>query len=715
MRITSNPGLQAIPFGAQYYRAPTPERSQWRADMSAMRSAGFNTIKIWAQWRWNQPAEDRFYFDDLDELMDLAGEHGLWVVINTILDCAPAWLYRKFPDSLMLRACGERVGPVTLGHRQIGGAPGPCFHHAEAARAGELFIETVVRRYASHPALLLWDLWNEPELTVGLLRDPRIENLVCYCENSKKAFGSWLESKYGSLDGLNHAWHRNYQDWDELELPTQPHTFTDMVDWRAFFIDTVTGNMETRVRAAKRSDPVHPVMCHTVPAPHFNPITCASDDWALSRCCDLFGNSIGSDPMAADTMRAAARGKTVINAEIHAIPGSTFGRPKPIGMEEMKRHLLVPLAHGIKGFLFWQYRPELLGAESPAWGLTGPDGKAAPWLADASRIGSAITSDSGFFLSAERPTPQVAILTSPVNQVFCWAASGSTRILDQSLAGAYRALYRANYSIDFIHPLDVVAGALEECAVLYAPLPYWYELETLDRIKDWVRDGGHLISECFFAAMDTDRGYHSVEVPGCGFSDVFGIVEGLVYPEAGVFDSYRWRAGGSGDRITFVLDRDVGSLSAGTQIAGFHVGTALVPSGAEVVARFPTGEPAVTIANYGRGTATMVGTMLGAAYAERSDEPAADLIAELVGSVGAAPMASVSPRGKVRVDMLESAGRRWIMLQNLRDEEVDAAVRLAPAPSEPPVEMLTSERATVVDGLLRVGLQPRQIKTFWDG
>lgn len=706
--------LHVIPFGSQYYRAPTPDRSEWKSDMASMCAAGFNTIKIWAQWRWNNPAEDRFYWDDLDELMDLASGAGLQVVINTILDCAPAWLYRRHPDCVMLRANGERVGPVTLGHRQIGGAPGPCFHHAEAMRAAERFIAAVVERYSSHPALLLWDLWNEPELTVGLLREPRIENLVCYCDNSRRAFVCWLERRYGSIEGLNEAWHRNYGSWNELELPIQPHAFKDMVDWRTFFVDTVTENMEMRARIAREHDKTHPVMCHTVPTPHFNPVTCGSDDWALARCCDLFGNSVGSDPMPADMMRSAARGKTVINAEIHAIPGSTFFRPAPAGFEEMKRHLLVPLAHGIKGFLFWQYRPELLGAESPAWGLTFPDGRPAPWLADVSRIGNAIVTESAFFLNAERAKPQVALFTSPDNQVFCWAASGAARTLDHSLAGAYRALHRANYSIDFLHPSDILSGVLEDHRVLYMPLPYWVDGEVLERIKLWVQAGGHLISECFIGAFDTASGLYSRVLPGMGLHELFEVAEGMVYPECGVFDSYSSRTEGAGRGIRFSLTCDIGGVPAGAEVPGFGVGVSLSPCSADVIARFPSGEPAMTTASFGAGTATLVGTMLGAAYSETGDARCADLMAGLVARHAADPIARVVPESSARVDVLSGDGKRWIMLQSLVGEETEVAVELPVAPRRAVVEMFTGERAQIKGGRIRTTLLPGQIKAFWD-
>ncbi len=73
-------------FGAQYYRAPTPESACWETDLGRMRDLGFNHIKFWAQWRWSHRSENEFYFDDLDRLMDLAHKNGLAVTINTIFE-----------------------------------------------------------------------------------------------------------------------------------------------------------------------------------------------------------------------------------------------------------------------------------------------------------------------------------------------------------------------------------------------------------------------------------------------------------------------------------------------------------------------------------------------------------------------------------------------------------------------------------------------------
>ena len=212
-----------IPFGAQYYRAPTPNPSQWERDIANIREHGFNTIKIWAQWRWNHPKLNSFYFGDLDELMDISARNNIKVVINIIMDVAPAWFYVSHPDSLMITCDGRKVYPQTVGCRQIGGTPGPCFNHPAAKEQKRRFIRELSKRYHNHPALYMWDLWNEPEMSVSVLREPKTADLLCYCDNCKKDFVSWLKDKYGSMEMLNSVWGRNYNNWDELEQIGRAH------------------------------------------------------------------------------------------------------------------------------------------------------------------------------------------------------------------------------------------------------------------------------------------------------------------------------------------------------------------------------------------------------------------------------------------------------------------------------------------------------------
>jgi beta-galactosidase len=208
-------------FGSQYYRAPTPEPTCWETDFRRMRELGFNAVKYFVQWRWSHRAPGRFYFEDLDRLMDLAAEHGLGVTLNFIMDVSPIWLFDTYPDAKQIDYSGRPVEPYVVGHRQVGGHPGPCYRHPGALVKRQRFVAAAVEHFCAHSAMQMWDVWNEPELCFPQ-RTPNLSNMVCYCPHCGAGFRSWLQAKYGSLEHLNDVWGRCYEAWEQVELPRMP-------------------------------------------------------------------------------------------------------------------------------------------------------------------------------------------------------------------------------------------------------------------------------------------------------------------------------------------------------------------------------------------------------------------------------------------------------------------------------------------------------------
>lgn len=79
-----------------------------------MRELGMNAVKLWVQWRWSHRRGDRFQFDDVDRLMDLAAENRLGVTLNVIFDVTPVWLFEEFPDARQVNARGQVILPSPL-------------------------------------------------------------------------------------------------------------------------------------------------------------------------------------------------------------------------------------------------------------------------------------------------------------------------------------------------------------------------------------------------------------------------------------------------------------------------------------------------------------------------------------------------------------------------------------------------------------------------
>ena len=654
--------LTFIPFGAQYYRAPTPLEEDWLRDLTSFRDHGFNTVKLWAQWGWNMPKEEQFDFSDLDRLMDICRDLGLRVVINIIYDVAPHWFNKKYPESFMITSSGRILRPQSISCRQIGGAPGPCLHHPQGIECRRRFTEAVAQRYADHLAMFCWDLWNEPELTCGVAREPIQDHMVCYCEHSVRAFREWLKKQYGTLEALCKCWGRRYGDWEEVEPPRDGRTYRDMIDWRAFFAETLAEEVHMRAEAVRKFDRTHSVMVHEVP--EFDFVNTCSESYLLAKEMDWFGNSNGSNPFSAACSVGAAKGKWVLNAEIHAIGGTTFSHPAIPSLRDIKRHIFVPFGQGIKGFLFWQYRPERLGWEAPAWGLTAMDGGETPWLGYAAKVNRALQNHTDRLLKALPKAPAIAVVRSKADEVFLWAVESSERLYHQSVEGAFRALYNADLPVTVISENQLIEEDLSGYRAIYYPLPYYVDSRAAEKVRRYVADGGTLVSEALFGAFNSENNLHHTVLPGYGFETVFGCREASTVSASVFRNAYEgnWADQIDADMIAFANDQ-------GEKCLGYHYRQSFVAESATVLARYENGDAAVTCHAFGKGKAVLIGSCPGIAFHRTGDPDTGRFIADLVSrTAGIEPIADMKNGG--RCDILYTNQRpqavilQWLSEQN---------------------------------------------------
>jgi beta-galactosidase len=702
-----------VPFGAQYYRAPSPRPEDWARDLDHMARLGFTMVKYWLQWRWNHPEEDWFYFDDVDRLMDLAAERDLKVMLNTIVDVGPAWVYRKYPDAAMVTLSGRPVGPQTQPHRQIGGL-GLCLHHEAVMDHLFRWLEATVRHYTNHPALEIWNVASEPELTQSMAEmrlwaddASRLGDMLDYNAHAQRAFKQWLAQKYdGDIDRLNVAWNRNYRAFDEAEVPRTRNTFNDVVDWRMFFVDSLGEHVGRRFEVAREADGGrHPLMGHHVFVQGFPVTSTANDPWHVGRFGDLHGITQMDDPMMCDVLRCCARGKPVISAEMLMLMGYTLDLPEAISADDVRRNVFTGVAAGLKGFLFWQFRPETLGREAPTWGLARLDGSSTPWLEAFAEVGRALQRNTDFVLDAKPADAEVAVLYSPPNQVFAWASTGSEKTATDAVLGAHAALYERNHIVDLVHPGEIVSGVLDRYKVLVCPFPYWLSAEIAERLRAWVEAGGTLVGEAYFAGWNVEEGRHHTTVPGYGLHEVFGVRQKNAVPPA------------AEGRVEITAGDGLAFLAKGEKAYGMLVQETFIAEGAEVLATFADGEAAVTRNQFGRGQGILVGSYVGCPYRREGVSGNGALIASLV------ELADLSPRpevegGRVRVDVLaKGEDERMVILQNLDAEPIKEAIVRVPVPLEGEAreqfgkDPLTWKR----DGggvVAAVSLAPREVQVY---
>jgi beta-galactosidase len=657
-------------IGAQYYRPPNPPRADWPRDLRLMAASGMNTVKFWACWSWINGTQGTYDFDDLDELMDLAGEAGLDVVINTILENAPYWLEEHAPHARYVDHEGRAIQLTAAMNTPGGGWPGLCFDNEEVWQHAGAFLTALVDRYDGHPALKVWDVWNEPHLEPASYYP---ERMYCYCDASIAAFTGWLQQKYATLDDLNRSWARRYSSWSQVKPPRVFESVPDLMDWRAFWFDNLAAWLKRRTEIVRAAASSTTVMTHVALSGFTGQLaTHTLDEFTLTDDVDVFGTSsfptwlMADDHvehlMNLDTARDAAGGKPFWQAEIQGGRGRRAGtdstaQPAP---EVVQLWMWNSLAAGASGIVFWQWRPELLGPESPGYGLTTPDGT----------VTARVEAASGFAAIARQPElgglkpdlGSVALLLSRGSALHAFATDHRMDLYTDAAMGAYRLLVDADIPFRILHEDRVLAtGVPNDVTSVYWPMPTVASDALSAELRRFVGAGGVLVSEASPGEYD-ELGRRRATVPGAGLAEVFGLVQ----------------------HETTIDDARI-SLSDGGELEGAWQRESLRIESAEPVGHFRDGTPGMTSHAFGSGTAVLVATYPSLAYHLERSRSSREAIVGLLGAARSDDAGWVEPSpGLVSRRSTNARGQTILFAINWTREPADfvaspGASRLEPS------------------------------------
>ncbi len=191
-------------FGAAYYPEYTPS-PRVKTDLDLMVEASMTVVRVgesvWSTW---EPSDGVFHLDWLAEALDGCQERGISVILGTPTYAIPMWLARKHPELALDPGTGT---PMRWGSRQEVDFTAPAFRfHAERV------IRAVIGRYAAHPAVIGFQVDNEPGLHL-------IHNRGTF-----EGFVDDLRRTYGDVEALNEAWGLTYWShrlsrWADLWTP----------------------------------------------------------------------------------------------------------------------------------------------------------------------------------------------------------------------------------------------------------------------------------------------------------------------------------------------------------------------------------------------------------------------------------------------------------------------------------------------------------------
>ncbi len=634
--------LGFLPLGASYY-PPHHSPDDWPIDVDNMRAAGMNVIRtaeIGASWDYIEPVRGQPDFSYLDRLFALAetpGEKPLRIILGTGSNCPPIWLVEWYPDAQIVSRDG-----VPYPTRSVWGWA--CKENPGYRREVKRYIELLLERYRSHPALLAWQVDNEPGFPL-IPHGPRptIDH-YCYCRYHQQGFVEWLQQKYGTIDALNEAWRwiptwSRYKDWSQVKpprsMPSEWGCVTAWLDWQTYQYDALASFMSWQNGLINGQDSLHPT---------YTNIYCWAgqeelvgiDCWRLAKTCDAIGydlypgtgNRWNVQPeyvsMFLDTAASSARQASlhlrrevpfwVTELESGPVGGWASGPPRNTTALDIKRYNLEVLGHGAKMILYQGYRewndlPVHRGA------LVDLGGRPTSRYRMAQSLNRMIAEHEEMLLQAKPMPAGIAVLDDPSNRTILFGTGGlSTSTegpgrpgsdytnLRLAARGCYQTLWSQGYRVDFVSPEGLSPDMPYKMICL--PCGMLISRKTGQILRDWVAQRGGILVGSARCAYLNDRGWYWERQPGAGLDEVFGVAGTGIAISA------------SPDLSVNLMWQPSTKVSPQPVLGYLHRQSLDLADDASVLARFADNSPAIVSRDYGNGKAFYMATHLDAAVTQ---------------------------------------------------------------------------------------------------
>ncbi|MEU3786073.1 beta-galactosidase [Streptomyces sp900129855] len=498
-------------FGAAYYHEYRPPYGTDRAeeqlnnDLDLMGAARFTVIRVgesvWSTW---EPENDVFDLDWLQPVLDGAHERGISVVLGTPTYAVPPWLARQYPEIAGERRTGVRIG---WGARQEVDYTHPAFlFHAERV------IRRILARYARHPAVIGFQVDNEPGLE------------LFHNHGVFQRFTDHLRQKYGDVETLNREWGLVYWShrlttWADLWRPdgnTQPQYD---VAWREFQARQTTEFVAWQAGVVREfSAPEQFVTtCVSYPRPGI-------EDHQLNEALDIAAGNpyYGMQDALSYSERAwsvsqigdwmySSRQAPFLVTETNA---GTIGPPwdnRPAYDGQWRQAAWALVARGARMIEYWHWHTLHFGAETYVGGILPHSGRPGRAYAELARLGTEFET-AGALAAGLEPDADLTLVYSTPSK---WLMQKYPPLADPDggpdgnayhgiFDPFYRGAFDAGRQVRIVHarqlhdPSGERPGLSPEEAVgdhpvLVVPALYLAADSTLDWLAAYAHAGGHLV------------------------------------------------------------------------------------------------------------------------------------------------------------------------------------------------------------------------------
>ena len=572
-------------FGGDYNPNQWPQEI-WQEDMRIFRNAHINsaTINVFS-WAKIQPSEHDYYFNELDEMIDMLSEEGYDIVLATSTAALPAWMFKRYPEVARTDYEGR--------HHKFGQRHNACPNSLVYQKYAQRLAGKLAQRYVGNPQVTCWHINNE-------------YGGECYCENCEKAFRVWLKDKYQTLEALNKAWNLEFwghtvYEWDEIVLPNAlsegiGHDKTAFagisIDYRRFNSDSLLENFKLERNAIRQFDSQTPITTNLMGT--FKGLDYFK--WAKEMDIVSWDNYPSYNTpwsfvaMTHDLMRGLKQAPFMLMEQTPSQqnwqPYNSLKKPG-----QMRAQSYQTIAHGADTIQFFQLRRSIGACEKFHGAVIEHVGhentrvfkETAALGEELSRLNEVLGSET---------KAEVGILFDWDNYWALEYTSGPTVDLTyvQQIHQYYRYFYEKNIATDLVS----VDADFSKYQVLVAPVLYMVKAGMKEALESFVEQGGTLITTYMSGIVDQSDNVHLGGYPG-PLRELAGIwveeIDALAPEQTNVIQLKGGRQGES-NLVSEII----------------HLETA--ESVADYTSNFYAGSPAVTKNRFGKGVVYYIGTQL---------------------------------------------------------------------------------------------------------
>lgn len=626
MKIISDQFLVGAMY-APFCRTKHAPIEEWERDIRTMSELGYTCLHGFAEWHDIEYEKGKFDFSKIDHLVEYSVKAGIVPIINVATQnsvgfYSPRWLMEELRDSDgFVDAMGNKPH-----HSEY---VIPCLDDPDYQKYASRFLAEVAKHFAGDTRIGGFVIWGEPTMS-SMLSGERI----CYCKHTLAKFRKYLSEKYGDIEILNERWGSEgpsmYRSFEEIYPPTgysrQRGGYCSWDDFCDFMEGNLAGHVSEANRIFKENGAVQPTVTEMLPG-----IANHIDSWKLSKTSDIIGISLFGKPkrstslfMSVSASLGAAEGKSLF--VIEAGGGSIkFDNPQlnyapqtfTPSAEELKTTVLMRAGFGVRGVMFWCWRPRLSDLEGNDYGMCRSDGKPLKRTRELGKLSARMRELSDVYFSSHRRS-EVAIYMSQKIQHLA-TADRMDACYTNALIGANTMLTDLHINSDFITDEGILAGDLSKYKVLLLPCSYIISEETAEKIEQFVRNGGRVIAD-YILAQKMPGGFCYTELPGAGLSDVFGIEH---------------------EDVLSIAHKTMEHVNTFGVEKGDFVEELVLCNAKSISENYGEGYPLLTENSYGKGYANYISTQFFSRYAEKPLKAKREKLLSLLKASGVVPYARI--------------------------------------------------------------------------